>query len=377
MNKHIDNERGMALLMSIIAIVMVGGLLIGVANTARLESRQAQNTGAMAQAFAVTELGLNETIADFNSGGWSALGIMEAAAITGASIAGAGSYTGTVTRLNQTLYLVNIAGMSARGGARQRLGSFVKWWPVDIDISAAARGGGGGGQAVVKGGVTVNGRDMIPAGWGAACSSPLEDKPGIEWKDDELVVVEPGGTLDGAPPLVEDPTINETNVFEWGDFNYDDLAAMADIVIPSPTAASGQINPQVAGGECIVAPWENWGAPEDPSSPCSDYFPVIHRPGPLTLTVGTGVGQGILLVDGQLTIEGNFHFYGLVIVKGEIQMKGNVQITGAVIAGAQLQSEPGDLIQYSQCAVARALDAAGEVAAPLRSRGWLQLFGGG
>ncbi len=331
----------------------------------------------MAQAFAVTELGLSETVADFNSGAWSALGIMEAAAITGASMAGAGTYTGTVTRLNQILYLVNITGMSARGSARQRLGSFVKWWPLEIDISAAARGGGGGGQAVVKPGVTMSGRDMIPVGWGAACSSPLEDKPGIVWKDDAQEVVEPGGSLDGAPPLVEDPTITETNVFEWGSLNYDDLVAMADIEIPSPSASSGQINPQVAGGVCDTAPWDNWGAPEDPSSPCFDYFPILHRPGPLTLTSGTGVGQGILLVDGELTIEGDFHFYGLVIVKGEIQMKGDVQITGAVIAGAQLQSEPGDLIQYSQCAVARALaGGAGSTAAPLRSRGWLQMFTG-
>ncbi len=46
MNKHIDNERGIALLMAIIAIVVVGGLLIGVATSARLENRQAQNTGA-------------------------------------------------------------------------------------------------------------------------------------------------------------------------------------------------------------------------------------------------------------------------------------------------------------------------------------------
>ncbi len=89
-----------------------------------------------------------------------------------------------------------------------------------------------------------------------------------------------------------------------------------------------------------------------------------------------GGGQGILIVDGELTIEGDFHFYGLVIVKGEIQMKGDVQITGAVITGAQLQSEPGDLIQYSQCAVARALAAGGAQAALLRSRGWLQLFSG-
>ncbi len=378
MKKHIDNERGIALLIAIIAIVVVGGLLIGVANSARLESRQAQNTGAMSQALAVGELGLNETIADFKSGGWNALGITEAAAITGASVDGAGSYTGTVTRLNEKLYLVDITGASAGGRARQRLGSFVKMGSLDIFITAAAKGGGGGGQAVLKAGGTVTGRDMIPAGWGAACSSPLEDKPGIVWKDSALVVVEPGATLDGAPPLLEDTTITLTNVFEWGSHDYDDLAARASIVIPSPTVASGQINPQVAGGECDTGPWYNWGAPEDPSSPCFDYYPVIHRPGPLTLTSGTGVGQGILLVDGELTIEGDFHFYGLVIVKGQIQMKGNVQITGTVIAGAQLQSEPGDLIRYSQCAVARALASdAASTAAPLRSRGWLQLFGGG
>ncbi len=377
MNKHIDNERGIALLLAIIAIVVIGGLLIGVTTSARLETRQAQNTGAMAQAFAVAEIGLSETIADFNSGGWNALAIAEAAAITGAAVAGAGSYTGTVTRLNQSLYLVDITGASTRGSARQRLGSFAKMGSLDIDISAAARGGGGGGQAVLKNGVTIDGRDRIPTGWGAACSSPLEDKAGIEWQDDELVVVEPGGTLDGAPPLVEDPTIDNTNVFEWGALNYDDLVAMANIVIPSADVATGQIQPSVASGECDTAPWKNWGAPEDPSSPCFDYFPIIHRPGQLTLKPGVGGGQGILLVDGELTIEGDFHFYGLVLVKGEVQMKGDVQITGAVITGAQLQSEPGDVIQYSQCAVARALAAAGGgQAAPLRSRGWLQMFSG-
>ncbi len=377
MAKHIDNERGIALLIAIIAIVVVGGLLVGIATAARLENRQAHNTGEMAQAFAVAELGLNETIASFNDGGWNALGIMEAAEISGVTVAGAGNYSGTVTRLSERLYLVDVTGTSSRGGARQRLGTYVKMGSLDIDIRAAARGGGGGGQAVLKGGVTVDGRDRIPPGWGPTCSSPLEDKAGIEWKDDELVVVEPGGTLDGAPPLVEDPTINNTNVFEWGTLNYDDLVALANIEIPSPNAASGQIKPHVAGGECNTVPWKNWGAPEDPSSPCFDYFPIIHRPGPLTLTSGKGGGQGILLVDGELTINGDFHFYGLVIVKGEIQMKGNVNIYGAVITGAQLQSEPGDLIQYSQCAMARVLGAAGGQPAPLRSRGWLQMFTGG
>ena len=43
MNKHIENERGIALLLAIIAIVVIGGLLIGVTTSARLETRQAQN----------------------------------------------------------------------------------------------------------------------------------------------------------------------------------------------------------------------------------------------------------------------------------------------------------------------------------------------
>ncbi len=377
MIKHINNERGLALLVSIMAIIVVGGLLVGTVTAARLENRQAHNTGEMAQAFAVSELGLNETIADF-SGGWNALGITETAAITGASVAGAGSYSGTVTRLNQSWYLVDITGASAGGRARQRLGSFAKMGSLDIEISAAARGGGGGGQAVLKDDVTIDGQDRIPTGWGAACSSPLEDKAGIEWQDDALVVPEDGSTLDGAPPLLEDPTINETNMFEWGSLNFDDLAAMADIVISQSGGPTGSIYPRVAGGACDTAPWQNWGAPEDPSSPCFDLFRIIYRPGGLDLTGdGPGSGQGILLVDGELTIQGDFHFYGLVIVKGEIQMKGGVQITGAVIVGGQLQSEPGDQILYSQCAVAQALAAGGGQAAPLRSRAWLQLFAGG
>ncbi len=137
MIKHINNERGLALLVSIMAIIVVGGLLIGTVTAARLENRQAHNTGEMAQAFAVSELGLNETIADF-SGGWNALGITETAAITGASVAGAGSYSGTVTRLNQSWYLVDITGASAGGRARQRQVSFVNMGSRDIFITAAA-----------------------------------------------------------------------------------------------------------------------------------------------------------------------------------------------------------------------------------------------
>ena len=73
MNTHTRNERGIALIISIMCIIVIGGLVVGVATAARLEHRQAQNTGEMRQAFSVTELGLAEAMASWNAGDWNAL----------------------------------------------------------------------------------------------------------------------------------------------------------------------------------------------------------------------------------------------------------------------------------------------------------------
>ena len=220
----------------------------------------------------------------------------------------------------------------------------------------------------------MSGRDSVPPGWGPMCTSPLEDVPGAEWQDSALVVEESGATLEGDPAKVEDPSITSTNVFDWGGVDYDDLVAMASIVIPSADVPASDIQPLVVGGVCDVTSWKNWGAPLDPASPCFDHFPIIHRPGPLTIGSGTGGGQGTLLVDGELTINGDFHFYGLIMVKGEIQLKGQAELFGAVISGGQLQMEPGDRIQYSECVVNRVQSGGSSAgAAPLKSRAWLQL----
>ena len=362
----------MALVMAIMAIMVVGALVIGVGTTVVLEHRQAQNTPKVGQAFSVSELGLNDAIADWSAAAADTLAVNQRAPFSGAAPSGAGSYTGWILRLSPDLYMIEVTGTSARYGARQRLGAFVKTSPI-ISVYAAARGGGGGGQGVIKNASTISGRDMVPAGWGAACPGTLEDIPGAEWQNDEAVVVEPGGTLDGAPPLVEDPSITNENVFEFMGFDYADLVGMATITVPQQDVAAGQIGPRLSGGGCDETNWRNWGAPKDPSSPCFTYFPVIHRPGALVIKPGTGGGQGVLLVDGELTIEADFHFYGVILAKEEIQLKGSAQIFGAVIVGGQLQSEPGNVIQYSGCVVSRAQEALPNRATQLRSRAWFQL----
>ena len=372
MTKHIRTERGIALLVSILAIVVVGGLVVGVATSARLENRQAQNTEEMAQAFAVTELGLNETIADWYAGGWNSLSVMQTGAVTGAAPQGAGTYGGSIQRLSPELFFLDVTGTSPRGGARQRLGTFVKLRPLTVDIEASltTRGGvrrNGNGQ--------ISGFDQAPSGW--ACTG-TDHKAGIRVPDADLV--DDGNCpscIDGTPAIEEDPSLDSDTFFNFGDLDWNALTAMATktgFVLNNP-----QVAPSFNGdGSCNTGDVRNWGDPLT-NGPCSGYAPIIYAPGTLNLNIG--YGQGVLLVDGDLNVQGRFEFYGIVIVRGSMSTQGggagSIHFRGAVMA-ANVDLEDNQIagnaqIQYSSCAVQRAQTAAG-IGSQIRSRGWLQLF---
>ena len=64
---------------------------------------------------------------------------------------------------------------------------------------------------------------------------------------------------------------------------------------------------------------------------------AVYVGGPLTLSNSSG--QGILVVDGDLTIEGEFSYQGLLIVNGRANLNGSgsgIQILGAVLASSQI-----------------------------------------
>ncbi len=374
MNKHINNERGIALLIAIIAIIVVGGLLIGVATSARLENRQAQNTGQMAQAFAMTELGLSETVADWYAGNFNSMAIMDSSPISGTAPQGAGSYTGDIQRLSQELFFLDVTGTSARGGSRQRLGTFVKLRSVNVEIEASltTRGGvrrSGNGQ--------ISGIDLPPAGWTGCVGTANE--AGIRVPGGGMV--DDGGCpscIDGDPRIQVDPSIDDDTFFDFGDLDWNALTAMATKT--GFTLNNPRIGPTfVAGGQCNYGDPENWGDPLTPGSTCGNYFPIIYAPGNLTLNVGTG--QGMLLIDGDLFVQGTFEFYGILIVRGRMRTAGggagSIHFRGAVMA-ANVDLDDNRLggnaqIQYSSCVLQRAQTAAG-IGSQLRSRGWLQLF---
>lgn len=374
MNKHIGNERGIALLMSIIAIVVVGGLLIGVAHSARLENRQAQNTGAMAQAFAVTELGLSETVADWYAGNFNSMAVMDEAPIAGASPQGVGTYTGNIQRLSQELFFLDVTGTSTGGRARQRLGTFVKLRPLVFEITASLTSRG----AVARSGNgQISGTDLPPAGW-AACGG-TGNEAGIRVPSGGMV--NDGGCsscIEGNPRIEVDPSIDDGTFFDFGDMDWNALTELATKT--GFTLLQPPIGPTVNGdGSCNTGDPNNWGDPLNPTSTCGSYFPIIYAPGNLRLNVG--VGQGILLIDGDLVVNGTFEFYGIAIVRGSMTTQGggagSIHFRGGVMAANVLLDDNriggNAQIQYSSCAVKRAETVAG-IGSQLRSRGWLQLF---
>ena len=391
MKRVLQDERGMALAVAIMALVVVGALVAGAFFAGTQEQRVGENSRRVEQAFGVTDGGLGEVI-----NGWSAnrvtlnsqprywssdtLGYTLAAA---ASPGATGQYGGTVYKLNNELYLIDLTGrdnMSARaggvlgGGARQRLGMIVRIKPVQIGIGAALTTQG---SVKLSGNAYVDGRDHIPDGWSTANCDTIGDstKAGIRTPD-SADVSGAMGHIGGNPPVKRDPAVGDSTFNNFGDITYADLAAMADKPLPP---GNYRTEPSLNGGVCNTADDQNWGDGMNRTAPCGNYFPIIHISGDATLN---GVqGQGILLVDGDLEMQGSYEFYGITIVRGTLKTAGGgsteAHFWGGVMAAnvnLELNSLSGNAtLNYSKCAIVQALQMTGS-AAPLRSRSWVQLF---
>ena len=206
----------------------------------------------------------------------------------------------------------------------------------------------------------VDGTDRIPPGWPAArCPAPLADLPGVVTSDAGSVQERRTAQIDGAPPVVEDPSITPVDFDTYGGLTYADLTALAQISFAGNQRFRDQIGPVVSGGVCVTATTTNWGSPQAPTGPCGDYAPIIHVAGNLDIR-GTGQGQGILLVDGDFRIRADFQFHGIVIVRGRLQITGPGELFGAAIVRggrtgrARSEISNGGRVFYSSCAVERA-----------------------
>src|SRR5207237_1513816 len=120
-----------------------------------------------------------------------------------------------------------------------------------------------------------------------------------------------------------------------------------------------------------------------PTGACGKYFPIVHITGTGAVINGQE-GQGVLLVDGSLNIQGGFQFFGIVIIKGSLKTSGGgstpAHFWGTVMVQdtAQFSDTTNNIsgsanLLYSKCAIIKALAKTG-VGSMMRSRGGGQLY---
>jgi hypothetical protein len=381
MKRILRDERGMALALAIVALVIIGALVAGAFFAGIQEQRTSDNSRYIQQSFGVAEGGAYETIRAWDRAAYSgkpaypadSAQIKDRAWTTMPNKTG--SYGGYIYKLNNELFLIDVTGRDSMsragrvrgGGARQRIGIVARISPLQITVRSAVTAGGT--PQFSGGDPQFNGGDSIPPGWASACPPSDTAKAGIVLKNagDVNSVAD---HITGNPPIKIDPAMDTSIFNQYGPTSYAQLVAQANINLPAGTYAPA---PVAVGGVCSTTVVTNWGDPVR-TNPCGTYLPIIHIAG--NATFSGGVGQGVLLVDGNLYASGNFKFNGLVIVQGQLTAVSgqSLKIYGALLAkSVKLPSSGGPVVNYSKCALAQSLMVAG-LPAMGRSRSWVQLY---
>ena len=364
-----NREKGAALALVVFALFVLSLL----STTAFLLSFGEQRVGRkfvrFQQAAAAADAGAYAPLRHWDVERYNRLDIGGSSSFAGDIADGTGSYLGTVTRLGSRIFLVTSEGISADEEVRQRAGTIMTLRPLRLTIGAALEISG---PLDIGESVRIAGVDRSPRAWNCPPSTTI------------LPAVRCPAAAADAPPwfgcnvsrcLEGSPTWEPVMVGRagLGGSLLADLRAVSTHVLDG-----GRMRPQSAesNGTCVTEDPKNWGNPYDPWGACGDHFPAVYSEG--DLHVQSGQGQGILIVDGDLTVSDGFNYFGVVIVLGSFNSIGvGSQITGAVIVvnqGFEPQSLDGmTRIQYSNCAVTRSLAGSGR-GVLLQERSWLDLY---
>jgi hypothetical protein len=392
------DERGMALVLSLIAIIVIGVLVGGTIHAGRMEIGAGRSAVTAAQAQEQAEQGLADAFVNWD-GTWN--GLATGASSTAPVVtdpSGYNQYETTVTKLGGNLFQVTTVGSRIGGGGQvlstRSLGMLARLFTPDIDVDAAVTANA---QVTVSGNTTrVDGNDTNPPDWEAAGDCPAVAPGagvyGIRTSDDVR--------QNGSPDIygVPDATIENDTTVTAGMFNdtFAMLAAMASITI-DPTgdnpATIHTLNPlPVTTGvpaRCDKThvngngDGDNWGEPwRDPPtvasvSECEGFFPVVYYPGPGTVKMLNGRAQGIVISAGSIDIAGNFEFTGIILALGSVSTHGTGnKVTGAVLSGnADINDDDviagTPTILYSSCVIQMVLAGTAK-GVPLSDRSWSQ-----
>jgi hypothetical protein len=284
----------------------------------------------------------------------------------------------SVQRLTNSLWIIRAVGTRANAGyggqATRTLAALVRLNKVPINVNAGLTALG---DVVVNGNATVSGNDTVPPSWstqGVDCP-PASDKTGILYNG----TLSAGGSseITGSPPTQADSTLTVANML--GGSTFEQLKALRTLTLSGNVSGLAPVTTGTPP-RCDASVQSNWGAPTDTASACFNYFPIIYHYGNLSLS-GSGAGQGILLVEGNLSAQGRIDFYGPVIVTGEVNVRGtgsdDVKFYGGILAQNVALDDNrltgNATVNYSSCAISRALNGSATLI-PLAERSWAQVY---
>lgn len=211
-------------------------------------------------------------------------------------------------------------------------------------------------NVVLSGNLFINGYDncscqCVTTGSGSNRTTTCTDRLG-KICDGSRWAIYSAGEVDAPNPsqtLVsgQDPDVAENQPWDY-DIpalieRYRDMGGTVDVRNApynwSCTGSPGSMNCGTQSGQVFgVPPYFPPDPPDNPAGPSNMSTQITYVPGNLQMTANTQ-GNGILVIDGDLDINGGLNFYGLVLVRGVIRFTGGgsqaTNIYGAILAGEQ------------------------------------------
>jgi len=379
--RRLTGREGFVLPIVIFGLVLMSTVAVAALLTADDEQRSSRAMRESAAAFYAAEAGVNEVWATWPDSQVSELAFGDSLDLGWQTLAGGASYRALIHRQDnggQKMYALRVEGRGPGPRGSQRV--------LSLAITAEPGGGGGGltpwgGMGAVTGragwassvaGASINGYDHEPSNWAGLCTDTF-DAPGVVW-DDSMKVRKWTSDISGVPPVVEDPNLaNEEDFWKFGDVTWDSLVSIAEYTIENRTFGT---TVRTSGSECVhpytKTNWDgtqlyNLGAPNSKTSPCFNYFPIVHLKGNTRFggSGGCWAGQGILLVDGHLTMDMCAIFYGIVIVRGCIDIAIGGDLVGAALVDGTINGctgtagfrvVAGSRAHWSSCVVKRTVE---------------------
>lgn len=377
-----NDRKGIALITALFGIVVLTVIMSGVAFTSTQEFRGTRNALVEQRSFAVAEYGLNSEISNWDRSR-NLLGAFPIGKIDSTKVYVASSDTSwvKVTRLTDNTFWVVSDGRASIGNtaleSRRQTSAYVRIaYPTIVPKGAITAAG----DVRLQGAAKVDGDDTSPAGWSNCPTTPAPTVPAVVVPPGETVTYN-SNNIGSTPAVVYDAAAADSNTYvRYGTESWVSLTSNADIKLPGGNY-NNNIQPVGTATTCDRSQTWNWGEPNRPGAVigCYGWYPIIYVDGSVHLN-GNGYGQGILLVNGDLEINGVFEFFGLVIVRDDVTKgNGTAKINGALYAAnLTLDSSTSWFtgtqdVNYSKCAIDTVLAGSGILVRVLQ-RHWAQVF---